>query len=445
MRTAPDTAPGGASQNQPTGGDAHESWHGHGTPADWQSVRSAVRFWLFEIWRSPWDHERRALLIKHYWSYLRFPPLPSSHLPDPRLPERVEQVKFSEGYLDRIGYVQSSARRRAGVHLTFRPIGKNLRLLGTAVRANVDRSRRTFIEREGPRSEIRQLQKKGYEWSPWLWSRGDSGEGLASAAPDAAVAWGSYFNQPVDSKACAARRVPPPRSLRVTEAPFRRSHLERLLKVAVATSHVFEPVEAIRCDADARRKRMAWPTNGQPVLGIHVRRGDAAVSQGKVYSPQNSTRASFPLEEYLRAADIVCARYGIRHIFMATEATEEIVRARRLRPQYRFLSLEHDRSIFPDLATSPRFIEETTFEHPERARRLAMSAILDLYFLGECHAFVGTFNSEFSVLAWQLMVGRRGHLVPYISLSQASQRRSLHPYAALLNLRNNCPLELYHW
>jgi len=44
-----------------------------------------------------------------------------------------------------------------------------------------------------------------------------------------------------------------------------------------------------------------------------------------------------------------------------------------------------------------------------------------------------------------LTIGARGHLVPYVSLSVPLGGWQLHPYDALLNRRNNCPLELYHW
>ena len=123
----------------------------------------------------------------------------------------------------------------------------------------------------------------------------------------------------------------------------------------------------------------------------------------------------------------------------------EIDRANRLRPGYRFLALDYDRSIFPDISTSNQFIEDFALEHPELARELAVSAILDLAFFCECDAFVGAFNSEFSMLAWLLMIGARERLIPYVSLSKPAAAKSLNPFSALLNLRNNCPLELYHW
>jgi hypothetical protein len=213
----------------------------------------------------------------------------------------------------------------------------------------------------------------------------------------------------------------------------------------VATRYVFTPAESVGAELRSLREAAGWPTDSRPILGIHVRRGDAASDDEGDSEPSKSTRKSFPLRTYLEAADRLCGRYGIRDIFLATESAEEIARARDLRPEYRFLWIDYDRSIFPDIKSSGQFIEDLALEHPERAQGLARTAIFDLSFFCDCHAFVGAFNSEFSVLGWLLMTGSRGQLVPHISLSRARAGRSLNPFAALLNIENNCPLELYHW
>jgi hypothetical protein len=189
---------------------------------------------------------------------------------------------------------------------------------------------------------------------------------------------------------------------------------------------------------------MGWPEN-EPVLGMHVRRGDAASSDKGTNVVATSTRRSFPLAAYLDAADLLCSRYGITHVYLSTESEDDVARAQAQRPQYRFLFVDHDRSMFPDITVSTRFIEYLALDEPRCARALAMSAIIDLFFFRQCHAFVGAFNSEFSVLAWLLTIGGRGSLVPYVSLSEPAAHKSLNPFTALLNIKNNCPLDLYHW
>ena len=53
-----------------------------------------------------------------------------------------------------------------------------------------------------------------------------------------------------------------------------------------------------------------------------------------------------------------------------------------------------------------------------------LSALADLYFLSRCRAFVGTFNSEFSMLGWLLCIGCNRHVVPYRDLTTFDRMRS---------------------
>jgi hypothetical protein len=408
-------------------------------------MSAILRFWGHDIWTDSWDHQRRVLLCKHYWSYVKYRAVPPSYLPDMELRtvSGEEQVRFCEAFRKRIDQVQSHARTIRSIHLTYRPIGKNIRLVGTALRDNVDAGRATQIASVGPKTEERALASMGRRWDPWLWSRDQSNDRELTVSAD--EGWNSFFKYP---RKRTNRNTPMltglPR-LQVNDGPFPTKDLKKVLKVAVATNYVFTPTDSFLDHVNRLRLKMDWPGVGEKVLGIHVRRGDAATNNQSVGEVMKSTRKSFPIDNYLEAADRICAKYGIKHIFLATESNDEIERAKRLRPQYSFLCIQHDRSIFPDITTSDQFIEDLALDQPERARALATSAIFDLHFLAECHGFVGAFNSEFSLLGWLLLIGRRKQIVPYISLSHPTKRLNFHPFESLLNLRNNCPLELYHW
>jgi hypothetical protein len=402
-----------------------------------------LRFWLVDFFFSrEWDRHRRALLLRHYWAYFRNPQIPSEHLPEACEPG-AEQERFSEAFAARIGAVHGSSRPGQGVFLTYRPLGKNLRLLGTAVAKHTVRGERVFVREGGAPTEVRALTDRGHGWSPWLWVRpvDDGSPALGSAAH----AWNQLFvNPPAAPSGPAPTSLPELPRLQRGSGSFAPRDLERVLQVAAATRYVFSPTPDVMAQIRTLKASVDWPTS-EPVLGIHVRRGDAASPEAADEEPGRATRKSFGLTAYLEAADEICEKYGIRTIFLATESREEIENAARLRPQYRVLWLDYDRSIFPDIRTSGQFIEDLALEHPDRARALANTAILDLYFFTECHAFVGAFNSEFSVLAWLLTVGSRGRLVPYRSLSRADASKHVNPFRALLNIKNNCPLELYHW
>jgi hypothetical protein len=409
---------------------------------------SLCRFWLQDIWHDQWDSYRRKLLFKHYWSYIRHSPIPTEHFPEAQLRSaaEAEQIAFSASFRKMIEFVQSGARTSSGIFLTFRPIGKNLRLLSTGLRENVNRQRMTFIKAGGPPTEERFLLKNGRQWNPWLWSRNRDYQVQEDKLNDTAKAWNIFFKHPSIMETTGKDLARPQISrLRHADNQLNVSDLKRVLEVAAATKYVFSPVDSILDQAESLKQKMRWPGKNEQVLGIHVRRGDAATSDSDTNTPQKATRTSFPLAAYLDTADAIISKYKIRYIYLATESIEEIERAKRLRPHYNFLFLEHDRSIFPNIASSNQFIEDLAFDYPERIRAFIMSAILDLYFFCECHAFIGTFNSEFSLLAWLLAVGTRGYVVPYVSLSKPARQRSLDPYQALLNIRNNCPLELYHW
>ena len=401
------------------------------------------RFWLREIWGPPWDRERRALLLNHYWSYLRSSPVPARHLPPPDPVAIAAQRAFSDRYRQRIDMVQGHATTTRRVRLSFRPIGKNLRLVATAVRHHVDQGWATEIAPDGPPTEVAALAAKGRDWNPWLWSRPGPSDAAAGRS-NAADGWRTYFSRPSrHGRAGSPVMVPAPRWTGAGSGAFTAALLERALELAAATRYVFTPSGDLDALLAESRRASGWPAAGVPVLGLHVRRGDAASTEPD--ATRLSNRLSFPMVEYLEAADTLCATYGIRHIFLATESRVEVERAAALRPQYTFLTINHDRTLFPDIAVNGQYIEELALEHPERARALALSAIVDLHRFTECQAFVGAFNSEFSVLAWLLAVGGQGHLVPHISLSEPAAGIRWHPFDALLNLHNNCPLELYHW
>ena len=160
--------------------------------------------------------------------------------------------------------------------------------------------------------------------------------------------------------------------------------------------------------------RSGWEDD-EPTIGIHIRRGDAATE-----NLDKQTRPSYQLEEYLAAADEMSSRYGFQTVYLSTESKPEIERARQLRPQYRIISQQYDRDFFPRIADTPVFIEDLALSDPSVVEAIVNSAVVDLWFLQHCSAFIGTFNSEFSVLAWLLCLGHHGSFVPYENLSRTS-------------------------
>jgi hypothetical protein len=149
---------------------------------------------------------------------------------------------------------------------------------------------------------------------------------------------------------------------------------------------------------------MGWE-RGRPMLGIHLRRGDA------------ESRAYVGLATFLEQADVLCSRYDIDTIYLSTESIDEIERAKQLRPQYRFLYLQHDRAVFPKKEETELFIETRAFQDPSVIEPIVESALVELSLLQQSDAFIGTFDSEFSMLAWLLCIGHKDHLMPYVNMT----------------------------
>lgn len=382
--------------------------------------------------------------MRHYWSYLAHPPTPVAVTAQEcgGGADTESQRRYVAAFVARIDELQGGAERSRKVALTFRPIGKNLRLLGTALRANARRDCATTIQSDGPFLERQMLMSRGQSWSPWLWARGSFAAG--QRADDCAVAWSQLFRWPV-AGATPGGRPPQARPLPSRLGPYSRRELARLLEVAAATRYACTPVPALASELDAACDAIGWPEPPTRVLGVHLRRGDAATSSADGAVPTAATRRSFSLDDYLAKVDAICEATGITHVFMATESDDELQLVRQRRPQYQVLAHRHDRSVFPDLRVSKQFIEDLALDRPDLVPPLVRSALADLRAFGRCHAFVGAFNSEFSVLSWLLVIGARGHLVPYTSLSHSARWPQLDFHDALLNVRNNCPLELYHW
>lgn len=408
-----------------------------------RAVARGLRRWA-SIFGPAWDGARRRLLFRHYWSYLTHPPTPASVTAREcgGAADHEAQRRYVSAFLARLDELQGGAKRSREVSLTFRPIGKNLRLLGTALRANARRGCGTTIQPDGPLMERQMLKSRGQAWSPWLWARGSFAAG--QPADDCAVAWSRLFRWPVATVASGGRwPEPPPLPARL--GPYSRRELARLLEVAAATRYACTPVPSLARELDAACDAIGWPAAPTRVLGVHLRRGDAAAASADGAVPAAATRRSFSLDDYLAEVDAICLATGITHVFMATESDDELALARRRRPQYRVLAHRHDRSVFPDLRVSKQFIEDLALDRPDLVPHLVRSALADLRAFGRCHAFVGAFNSEFSMLSWLLAIGTRGHLVPYVSLSEPARWPQPDFQNALLNVRNNCPLELYHW
>jgi hypothetical protein len=345
-----------------------------------------------------------------------------------------QQQIYSSLYRVHLEWLQCfSEAPSSPIHLTFYPIAKNLRLIGTALHDGVRAGRKVHIAPGNPR-EAALLRATGRgQWNPWLWSRIPRGQldNLSAAQDDSARAWPTFFVAP-DAP------VSPPFGARPARPAWRQPggrRTRRILETGACISYAFRLNPHMQAVVADHASRIGW-RDGEPKLAIHLRRGDAASED-----LQKQTRASWSLEDYLVEADRLCERYGLSTIYLSTESQSEIEKAKTLRPQYRFLSLDHDRSVFPRLADTASDMEVVALKDPSIVEPIVNSAIADLYFLGRCDAFLGAFNSEFSVLGWLICIGEKGYIMPYKDLVP---RMKLHYYQARLDFRSDWVISQFY-
>jgi hypothetical protein len=299
--------------------------------------------------------------------------------------------------------------RHREVHLTFFPIAKNVRLVATHLYRNSHRGLQTVIVPGNPEEE-RRLAERGSQprfgvargdWKPWLWSRIPRGqlESIGTNTDDVEKGWPLYFRR-IDAPSVDSPE--PSGEPRPKRRPKRR--VRNVLAMAQCNEFAFRPSPEVQCAIDAAKDAINWSPDRR-VLGIHLRRGDA------------ESREHVELTAYLAQADVICRRYGIDTIYLSTESEVEIERAKALRPQYQFLYLRHDREVFPKKEETDLFIETRAFQDPSIIEPIVESALVELFFLKTSDAFIGTFNSEFSMLAWLLCIGDKGHLMPYVNMT----------------------------
>ena len=177
------------------------------------------------------------------------------------------------------------------------------------------------------------------------------------------------------------------------------------------TSHLLAYVTRPSSDLEAKLRALRLQLNfAPPLLGLHVRHGDACV-----HAAQSNTRPLCrPLADYIPAVLKLRRAYGLEAVFLSTDDEEVVEDATRWlrRHGMRVLNLPLDRSVFE----SSWFIEHRMEAGALDAGVITDSMLLDLLLLRECDAFVGTLSSQMSRLALSLMAHRIGVIPPFVSV-----------------------------
>uniref|UniRef100_A0A061RTN3 Alpha-( )-fucosyltransferase n=1 Tax=Tetraselmis sp. GSL018 TaxID=582737 RepID=A0A061RTN3_9CHLO len=175
-----------------------------------------------------------------------------------------------------------------------------------------------------------------------------------------------------------------------------------------ALRFLWQPAAALRRRIGRARASALSALRG-PVIGVHVRRGDACASG----------RRCFGWSDYRTEAVAARRLYGASSIFLASDS-DEVVEECRKDNEFHCVAVQMNRSAFTPTQRAQKK-SQAYLENRIRAGELdgdevALSALVDLALLGECDIFIGTFSSAFSRLAVLLMMAQHQHPIPFISL-----------------------------
>ena len=193
-----------------------------------------------------------------------YPDLPRQFLPRPRRMAGVirQQQIYSSLYRAHLEWLQCfSEAPSSPIHLTFYPIAKNLRLIGTALHDGVRAGRKVHIAPGNPR-EAALLRATGRgQWNPWLWSRIPRGQldNLSAAQDDSARAWPTFFVAP-DAP------VSPPFGARPARPAWRQPggrRTRRILETGACISYAFRLNPHMQAVVADHASRIGWGMTSQ--------------------------------------------------------------------------------------------------------------------------------------------------------------------------------------
>jgi len=151
---------------------------------------------------------------------------------------------------------------------------------------------------------------------------------------------------------------------------------------------------------------MGWPKD-KPVLGLHFRAGDACLEE-EITLGRRCDNLAF----YMEQVDRVAGKYGIEHIYLATDSNAVLKQLDKY-PQYTFLYIK-------ELGRGG-LRNEVPIDDLLHSRRIdgckeAEESLIDVYLLGNTQAFVGKFSSNIDRVAYSLSFAHARAHVPHISL-----------------------------
>ncbi|MEM6460639.1 MAG: hypothetical protein AAF724_01845 [Pseudomonadota bacterium] len=309
--------------------------------------------------------------------------------------------------------IQKHAESRNPIHLCFAPIGTNMLMLASEISINVKMRRRTVVEEGAYRFDEHQIEQFNLEHGtdhsvrPWVMQR--FGDHFSNPNP-----WTIWFEdicknetECVDFSSQAARLEEKLAAIRPRIAAPHR------IELGVCVDYVS------RLNAAAKKRvesQLAVAEEG--FVSVHIRRGDASNEATDEADPD---RQHFSHEQYIEEMERYLTR-GYSGFYLLTESQLEIDRiSEHFKGRCRVVAQPIDRKQFPNLIGKKHgkanFIEYLYLDNPDLIEFSMHSALVDLENAGRCQAFIGSFESAFSNLAYLKAVGHHHRNIEHTDLA----------------------------
>lgn len=157
-----------------------------------------------------------------------------------------------------------------------------------------------------------------------------------------------------------------------------------------------------------RRALLGWEDNRrhQPTIGLQIRRGDKCNPKTPTYYGAKFCRSMYA--GYHKAVLSLQRKYAVRHIFLATDDRHAVTACRSWK------------TFLCQSSSDPgRGANSVLNQHNNRSVDITLSVLFDVDTIGWCSYFVGASpGSQVSTIAWELLVARKGHHVPFVNFGR---------------------------
>jgi hypothetical protein len=177
--------------------------------------------------------------------------------------------------------------------------------------------------------------------------------------------------------------------------------------VSLILNHMWRPNKAVEATIAKKKSDMNWPADGTPILGIHYRAGDACLEEEVTLG-----RKCDKFDYYMKSANLMQKKYGIKHIYLATDS-DTVIDTLDKYPNFTF---HYQKGIGRGGIRNKVPVDDLLHSGRLNGCDEAGSTFIDTHLLGSCHAFVGKFSSNIDRIAYNLMFARTRRYQPHISL-----------------------------